>query len=95
MLSAYNFKPNRHQGDFSDINQSVEIRSYNTKDSMTLERAANAGGNQTESRNGEETFNDGGTYGAVNETVGSAVGSLASAATSSAARTLANGNSGP
>lgn len=89
MLSAYNFKPNRHQGDFSDINQSVEIRSYNTKDSLTLERAANAGGDHTESRNGEETFNDGGTYGAVNET-----GSLASAATS-AARTLANGNSGP
>ena len=69
----------------------MEVRSNNTKDSLHV---AKNQANITASRNEEEAFNDAGTYGAVNETVGSVVGSLASAATSAAVRTIANAPTG-
>ena len=69
----------------------MEVGSFNTKASLTNEKAAVLKGNRTASRNVEdEGLYEAHTYGQGNETVASIVGSLASAATSGA-RAMRNG----
>ena len=60
-MSAYNFKPSNaikdeNYGD--ENNKSMEIRSFNTKASLTMEKTGKIQNQGSASRNEEDTFNE-------------------------------------